>query len=303
MFGHRAGTNISTPDKKSLEVAKAVFDAFECETKLVIGFPFHRYIKTPVLRKFFRSLDVLSNFTFNFMEKIKNSPSSLTDGHECLFEKFKREKKLTDDEINQLAITLLAGGVDTTSTMLVSTLFKLSKSQTAQAKLYEEINRVLPNGHTPTSDHLSKMPYLKATINEVFRTNPVTPATVRQLSRPIVLGGYEIPAGVTIALSSGYMSTQVKKEVFGELDGFKPERWLRGSKDFHPFASLPFGFGPRMCVGRRIAQMELWLFLVRFLQKFKVEDSHLPEDQLGWIFGVVQRPDRPVNFCFTARSR
>ena len=235
------------------------------------------------------------------MAKIRHSPSSLTEGQESLFEKFKREKKLTNDEINQVAITLLAGGVDTTSTMLVSTLFKLSQSQQAQSKLYEEINSVLPNGHTPTYDLLNRMPYLRATINEVFRTNPVTPATVRLLSKPIVLGGYEVPAGVTIALSPGYMSTQIKKQIFENFDNFKPERWLRGSKEFHPFASLPFGFGPRMCVGRRIAQMEISLFLVRFLQKFKLEESSRPEDQLGWIFGVVQRPNKPVNFCLTAR--
>jgi cytochrome P450 len=301
MFGHRTGTNFKTPDKKYLKFTEAVYGAFESEAKLAIGFPLHRYIKTPELRKFYRALDVISKFTLDFMEKIKNSPSSLPAGYECLFEKFKREEKLTDDEIIQVAITLLAGGVDTSATMLVSTLFMLSKSQRAQEKLFEEINSVLPNGQTPNYDSLNKLPFLKATINEVFRTSPVTVGTTRQLSKPIVLGGYEIPAGVIITLSTGFKSTQMETQTYGDVENFRPERWLRGNKDFHPFAVLPFGFGPRMCVGRRIAVMELSLFLVRFLQKYKVEENNLPEDQLGWHFGIVQRPDRPCNLYLSAR--
>ncbi len=301
MFGHRAGANSETPDRKSLEFTKAVFDALDTEGRLMIGFPLHKYIKTPLFKKFIKEVDQMSKFMSDFMEKIANSPSSLPDGYECLFEKFKREGKLSNDEISQVAVTLLAGGVDTTSTVLMSTLLLLSKSQIAQAKLYEEINSVLPNGRTPTYDDLKKMPYLKAIINEVPRVNLVNPGTARQLSNPIELGGYEIPACVIISMSFS-KSTQMNKQIFGDdHDRFRPERWLRENKDFHPFASIPFGFGPRMCVGRRIAEQEIYLFIVRFLQKFKVEESNRPEDQLGWVFSAVIRPDKPFNLYLTAR--
>ncbi len=232
MFGHRAGANSETPDRKSLEFTKAALDALDTEGRLMIGFPLHKYIKTPTFRKFIKEVDQMTTFMLDFMEKIANSPSSLPDGYECLFEQFKREGKLSNDEISQVAVTLLAGGVDTSSTVLMSTLLLLSKSQRAQAKLYEEINSVLPNGRTPTYDDLKKMPYLKATLNEVPRVNVATPGTVRQLSKPIELGGYEIPAGVTISTSFS-KSTQMNNQVFGDdHDRFRPERWLRENRIF-----------------------------------------------------------------------
>ena len=300
MFGHRAGTNVGTPSEKDLEFVKAVYDAFDSESKLAVGFPLQKYIKTPELKRFFTATDVIANFTFEFMEKIKNSPSTLPSGYECLFEKFKRENELSDDEIIQVAVTLLAGGVDTASNKLISCLFMLSKFQRAQDKLYEEINEILPNGQTPTYDDLSKMTYLRATISEVARLSPVTVGTARKLSKPIVLSGYEVPAGVILTLS-GYKSQQMRRELFGDPEEFRPERWLRENKNFHAFAALPFGFGPRMCLGRRIAVMEISLFLIRLLQKFKVEKNNRPEDQLAWKFGVVQTPDRPFNMHLSAR--
>ncbi len=88
MFGHRTGANSETPNRNSLEFTEAVVDALDTEGRLIIGFPLHKYIKTPLFKKFIKEADEMSKFMLDFMEKIANSPSSLPDGHECLFEKF-----------------------------------------------------------------------------------------------------------------------------------------------------------------------------------------------------------------------
>lgn len=75
--------------------------------------------------------------------------------------------------------------------------YQLAKNAEAQQELYEEINRVLPNKSEMTAKSLTNMPYLKATIKEVFRINPTIPGIVRITNTEHNLSGYEIPKDVS----------------------------------------------------------------------------------------------------------
>ena len=85
-------------------------------------------------------------------------------------------------------------------------------------------------------------------------------------------------------------------------DKFLPERWIKLSPEFeeyHPFISLPFGHGPRMCVGRRFAELEFYVLLLKLIQNFKVEYHH---DNIGFISAFISKPDKPLKFCFVERG-
>ena len=85
--------------------------------------------------------------------------------------------------------------------------------------------------------------------------------------------------------------------LFPEPEDFKPERWEKSSIDLpHQFASLPFGFGPRMCVGRRVAELELYIALSRIINNFKIGfHEGTPIEPIQKVFTL---PERQVNLSF-----
>ncbi|KAH9379811.1 hypothetical protein HPB48_017093 [Haemaphysalis longicornis] len=93
---------------------------------------------------------------------------------------------------------------------------------------------------------------------------------------------------------------------FKHADQFVPERWLRRKEkeadknpgeawNFHPFASVPFSKGPRMCIGQRISELELSILLAKVLKRYKIENHH---GDIGSYARFMTRPDRPVKLRF-----
>ena len=94
------------------------------------------------------------------------------------------------------------------------------------------------------------------------------------------------------------------EHLFDDPDSFKPERWLRDTEQsmseiMDPFASLPFGFGQRMCIGRRLAELELYLLLARIVQEFGIE--HPDDENIEPVLIGTIKPDRPVRIQFRDR--
>ena len=82
---------------------------------------------------------------------------------------------------------------------------------------------------------------------------------------------------------------------------FQPERWLRGSPTYrpaHPCAALPFGMGPRMCIGRRFAELEVYVAVIKLLQQFRLEYRYEP---VGIKVALIQKPDRNIKMMFVPR--
>lgn len=78
---------------------------------------------------------------------------------------------------------------------------------------------------------------------------------------------------------------------------FDPERWLReNSGNIHPFASLPFGYGPRMCIGKRFADLEVQVAIANIVKNYHIEWAGT--NDLGMTWKLFYVPDQPVNFKF-----
>lgn len=111
-----------------------------------------------------------------------------------------------------------------------------------------------------TAALMANMPYLRAVIKEATRLRPVAIGTARKTTQNLVLSGYAIPEGTGVVMSQMLMSTD--EQYFGRSQEFLPERFLKDQKDGdlkgdNPFTFLPFGFGSRMCIGRRFAELEM----------------------------------------------
>ena len=82
---------------------------------------------------------------------------------------------------------------------------------------------------------------------------------------------------------------------------FQPEKWLRGSTktSHHPFASIPFSHGPRMCIGKRFAELECYVLVIKMLQKYKLEYHY---QNVGITTEFVNKPDKNIRMAFLPRG-
>lgn len=95
----------------------------------------------------------------------------------------------------------------------------------------------------------------------------------------------------TFIVLENYCTARSEKYFEDPLE-YKPERWLRENREeAHAFASIPFGFGPRMCLGRRLAELEIYLFICKLLQRFQIEYNQGP---LEMYQKLIMVPDKPV---------
>eukprot|EP00794_Sanderia_malayensis_P016875 gene16875-18580_t len=209
-----------------------------------------------------------------------------------------QEQKLA--EIKSNIASLMMAAVETTSTSMQFLLFNLANNQKVQTKLHEEISTVLKPDEPATPETLKKMPYMKAVMKESHRLSPAVPVNMRWFAEDRCIAGYVIPAKTSIFLLHDEVCHDEKH--FDKPEAFRPERWLRDGKEeqkIHPFASLPFGYGVRGCLGKRLAELELQLLLSRIFGKYVVECDKKTLDTECVL--LINRPDESLKFKFYER--
>ncbi|XP_008582709.1 PREDICTED: sterol 26-hydroxylase, mitochondrial, partial [Galeopterus variegatus] len=200
---------------------------------------------------------------------------------------------------------LLLAGVDTTSNTLTWTLYHLSKNPEIQAALHKEVVDVVPAGQVPQHKDFAHMPLLKAVLKETLRLYPVVPANSRVIvEKEIEVDGFLFPKNTQFVFCHYVVSRD--PSTFSEPESFQPQRWLRKNQPDipriqHPFGSLPFGYGVRACLGRRIAELEMQLLLARLMQQYEVVLA--PETgEVKSVARIVLVPNKKVGLRFLQRQ-
>ncbi|KAK4878618.1 hypothetical protein RN001_011124 [Aquatica leii] len=207
----------------------------------------------------------------NTIEYRKTNNVVRNDFLQILIDLMQDESGLTINEVSAQAFVFFLAGFETSSNVMMFCLFELALNQEIQEKLREEVNVVIKRyGQALTYDGLNDMVYMRQVLDEVMRKYP--PASI--LNRVCTMD-YKVPntnltlkknTRVTISL----LGIQNDPEYFPEPEKFDPERFLPEKKEkLNQFCYMPFGEGPRLCIGLRFAFLQMKIGLAVLLKNYK----------------------------------
>jgi cytochrome P450 len=182
---------------------------------------------------------------------------------------------LSEREVRDQLMTLFLAGHETTSHALTWTLYLLSQNPSVREAVIAEARGVLGT-RAATIEDLPKLPLAEAAIKEALRLYPPAYLLARRASEEAEIGGYRLAPG-TEAIVWVYF-THRDPRFFEDPNAFKPERFSKAAEaTLHPFALIPFGAGPRACIGKAFAMVEAHIILATLAQRFRF---HLADGQI-----------------------
>jgi cytochrome P450 len=185
--------------------------------------------------------------------------------------------KISRKEVRDALVSLIAAGHETTTNTLIWTMYLLSKYPEVFEKVQAELRTVL-GGRAPELSDMPQLTYLDQVIKESMRLYPSGWVQGRCAVEDFELDGYRFPAGTFLMFNQWVLHRH--PDLWEDADTFRPERWdpVLGQKAL-PWAYFPFGGGSRICLGKSLAQLELFLVLPMILQRYipRVLPNHVVE--------------------------
>ena len=218
------------------------------------------------------ALDALDAMTYGIIAERRSRPAREPDLLQMLVDAVDEEGdggRLSEKELRDQLVTLFLAGHETTSHALTWTLYLLSQNPGAERALHDELDRVL-GSRDPTYEDLARLPYTEQVIHESMRLYPPVYSVARRAHEDTTIGSYAVRAGSEVILWI-YM-THRDARFFPEPDAFRPERFTAEEEARRPkLAYLPFGAGPRACIGKVFAMIEARLVLASIARRWRLE--------------------------------
>jgi len=206
--------------------------------------------------------------------------------------KYEDGQPMSREEIYAELLTFLFAGHETTALSLTWAIYHIFRD----ARIVQQLRAELDSLPDETPAAMAEASYLKATIQETLRINPLITETLRKLREPMELGEYHLPAGMGLALAT--VLAHYNPTTFPEPDLFRPERFIEQS--FSPFQYMPFGGGHRRCIGAAFASYEMAMVLGVFLRRYDFQLLD-PRPVVPKRRSVTMGPSSPVPVKITKR--
>lgn len=199
---------------------------------------------------------------------------------------------------DQCAVTFQAGH-ETTASALLWWSAMMAAYPHAQQRARDEVTAVLA-GRTPTADATAQLPWLTATLKETLRLYPSIPLLMtRRTTADIEFAGYRVPRRTLVRIAPWYL--QRDERHFDAPEEFRPERFLPGAAPIPRGAWMPFGVGPRVCLGQHFAMLEMTIIAAMLLQRFVLSIDR--PVSLNPVFHISLRPEGGLRLMLEPTSQ
>ncbi|PPQ92268.1 hypothetical protein CVT25_008576 [Psilocybe cyanescens] len=199
---------------------------------------------------------------------------------------------LSREELTAECLTLLIAGSDTTSNSTCAILYYLARTRRAQLELQKELDEQLGTEDelTATGQQVKRLPYLDACINEALRLHSTSALGLPRVAPEggITAAGQYFPPGTVLSVPS--YSIHRDKEIWGDdVEDYRPERWFERNQADIQKTFNPFSYGPRACVGRNLAFLELQIIVASIMRRYDIVLEH-PNQKLETREGFLRKP-------------
>ena len=242
--------------------------------------PFSEYFQKlplPAVRRFEKARDTLDRIIYGMIAERRASGRDhgdllsmllLAQDEEAAATLSEAERRMSDAQIRDEALTLFLAGHETTANALTWTWYLLSQNPEAEARMHAEVDQVL-SGRTPGFDDFPELRYTEMIFAESMRLYPPAWGVGRMNPEPFEIAGYQIPPKSICIMSPFVMHRNPK--FYPDPERFDPSRWTAEMRQSRPkFAYFPFGGGARTCIGERFAWLEGVLALAAIAQQWKL---------------------------------
>uniref|UniRef100_A0A8C6LD53 unspecific monooxygenase n=1 Tax=Nothobranchius furzeri TaxID=105023 RepID=A0A8C6LD53_NOTFU len=208
---------------------------------------------------------------------------------------------LNDHEILSQSMIFIFAGYETSSSSLTFLAHSLATNPEVMKKLQEEIDATFPNKAPIEYQALMEMEYLDCVINESLRIYPIAPRLERVAKASVEINGLLIPKDMVVLVPTWPIHRD--PELWPEPEKFKPERFSKANKEkIDPYTYMPFGAGPRNCIGMRFALVMMKLAIVEILQRYSFSVCKETEIPIEMDIQGLLMPKRPIKLKLAPRS-
>ncbi len=229
------------------------------------------WMPTPRNKRFIKAKQTLDNLILDIIDNRRQNPSERNDLLSMLMSARDEQtgEGMSDEQLQNEAITLLVAGHETAASSLAWTWYLLAQHPHIAENLQSELQEVL-NGSNPSLEKLSQLKYTRKIFDETLRLYPPAWGIPRTPKQDDQINGYLIPKNSIITV--GAFMIHRHPEFWENPDEFNPDNFLPEKVNQRPkFAYFPFGGGKRICIGQNFALMEATIIIALISQRFKFE--------------------------------
>jgi benzoate 4-monooxygenase len=270
--------------------------------------PYAKYLPDPFFSNGVKAVENLAGIAIARVGQRLANPSDRVDLLARLQQgKDDKGEPLGRQELTAEALTQLIAGSDTTSNTACAILYYVVRTPGVLAKLQAELDEHIPPG-VPTYEQVKDLPYVQWVINETMRIHSTSSLGLPRLTplatpdnpspKPVEILGYTFPPGTSLSVPA--YTIHHSTLIWGsDADNFVPDRWdPKRLTDRQKDAFIPFSTGPRACVGRNVAEMELKVMVGTVFRNFEFRDEHVGDMEtregflrkpLGFNVGIKRR--------------